>query len=244
MEYRDAPQRIVGVNEGVKLLQRFIIMYKPTTGSNVNTWSHSGASAFPTPEYRVNNNIPRPGGNFFTQKITPSSNNTAICVKFLVYSSGMQNIEFWYNSWGKDITGIVRLDVASTYYTVSVDLPDNSNISDGLDEIPSYSWNSASLPQPYNQSATKSYVYPHWMKVEEWENGDPNHPQVKYWTDPGHDGVKSNQTHPMNHQTGKTYVMNKEFNSDYANQYTMKKDGQHQDGVPFKGELNKDGGYD
>ena len=38
--------------------------------------------------------------------------------------------------------------------------------------------------------------------------------------------------------------MNKEFNSDYANQYTMKKDGQHQDGVPEKGELNKDGGYD
>lgn len=244
MEYKDAPQRIVGVNEGVKLLQRFVIMYKPTTGGAANTWANSGGTSFPTPEYRTTTNILRPGGNFFTQKITPSSDNTAICVKFLVYGSGMQNIEFWYNSWGKDVTGIVRLDVAATYYTVSVDLPSGNNISDGLDQIPSYSWNSASLPEPYQLSGTKSYVYPHWMKVEEWENGDPNHPQVKYWTHPGHDGAKSNQTHPMNHTTGKTYVMEEEFNSDYAPDYTAKKDGSMTEGVPSKGEVNRDGGYD
>ena len=82
------------------------------------------------------------------------------------------------------------------------------------------------------------------MKVEEWENGDPNHPQVKYWTHPGHDGVKSNQTHPMNHTTGKTYVMQEEFNSDYAPDYTSKKDGSMTEGVASKGEVNRDGGYD
>ena len=60
MEYKDAPQRIVGVNEGVKLLQRFVIMYKPTTGGAANTWSNSGGTSFPTPEYRTTTNILRP----------------------------------------------------------------------------------------------------------------------------------------------------------------------------------------
>ena len=58
------------------------------------------------------------------------------------------------------------------------------------------------------------------------------------------DGAKSNQTHPMNHTTGKTYVMEEEFNSDYAPDYTAKKDGSMTEGVPSKGEVNRDGGYD
>lgn len=248
MKYREAPPQIVGVNEGVKLLQRFVVQYKPSynSASNASSWTGEGSySGNPNDRWRKSSGYGyQAGEGFYTCRITTSSDNTAICVKFQLWTGsnstslgyhnlsarildgnekevdsrlpsfgwhegnnggggswghGAQHMEYWYNSPGKDLTIEFRhyMTGHSSYrrYTQVPYLTDASN---------------------------NTYYHCPWMMVEEWENGNPNHPQVEYWTNAKQGSSTTAEgypPHPNTSRLGKTYEV-KEFKNTYATNYS------------------------
>ena len=207
-----APQKIDGVNQGIRLLQRRVYQYKPANGGgNTGSGGASGTSNYPTQSrYETGSYGFRPLEDFFTWNFTPSSDNTAIRLYFRwhggfgyrginVYlkggnqghtndvpsygwTSGDQNGEWWYNSWGKDVEAEIRFEVHGASHN-------NTGIDEGI------MWTDAPM-----------------LLIEEWENGNPNGQQVEFWTGPRDIGESASgghnptRPHPRTNNVGKSYA--------------------------------------
>jgi len=198
-------QKVDGVNDGVRLLQRRIYQYVPAINAD-SIHSGGGSSNYPT-KYRYTSNNIAPGwidfDSFFVMYFTPSSDNTAISWKCRwhggisymgvnVYIQDSENggrtnevpnygwssgctgsPEFWWNSWGKDRLARIDFRIHNTSHN-------NPEVPDG-----------------------DMWVNVPMMIMEEWENGNPNGPQVEYWSGArdiggGMSGVNKPQPHLHN----------------------------------------------
>jgi hypothetical protein len=208
-----AKQKVDGVNDGVRLLQRRIYQYVPAINA-ASIHSGGGAGNYPT-KYRYTSTNVSPGfipfDSFFVMHFTPSSDNTAIRWKcryhttlsnsdasvtalmgvnvYIIDSptsgrtnevpnygwsaSGTGSPEFWWNSWGKDRLAKIEFKIHNASHN-------NPQVPDG-----------------------DMWVNAPMMIMEEWENGNPNGPQVEYWTGArdiggGMSGVNKPQPHLYN----------------------------------------------
>lgn len=209
-KHTPAPQKIDGVNQGVRLLQRRVYQYRPGNGGeNTGSGGASATANYPTKtRYASGGYGFRPLEDFFTWNFTPSSDNTAIRLYFRfhggfgyrgikIYVAGSDNIiedqpsygwtsgdhagEWWYNSWGKDKEAKIVFDVHNA---------------------------------SHNNPATDQDMWTNcpMLLIEEWENGNPNGQQVEYWTGPkdigGSQSGGQNPTrpHPRTNNLGKGYA--------------------------------------
>jgi len=209
-EHKPAPQKIDGVNQGIRLLQRRVYQYKPAGPGGQDTGGGIGGGSYPTKgRIALNAYGLRQLEDFFTWNFTPSSNNTAIRLYFrwhgsfgyrglnVYVSGGTQKVndqpnygwtsgdmsgEWWYNSWGKDKEAEIRLDVHNAGHN-------NPSTDEGI------MWTDAPM-----------------LLIEEWENGNPNGQQVEFWTGPkdiggsNSGGRNPHPTHPRTNNLGKGYA--------------------------------------
>jgi len=222
-EHTPAPQRIDGVNEGIKLLQRRVFQYNGFA-------QNQGAVETQNAVYGTKASMASGGvsnqtlSKFFQINFTPSSDNTAIMVKMQMHIYGTNNLSYhiisvtpmnqggansnyipeygWYMGSTNDAYGHPPMSPCYWYNSWGKDI--SAKIEWRMNGHPTYPTYTRNPSYTHNAMLNSPN-----MVIEEWENGNPNGPTVQFTTHRqlgvSSGNTNTGQVHPTENETGFGY---------------------------------------